>query len=134
MLDLQHLDRWARRVAPPPGGTTFEQPSDRIPNMTVMEDPRGDPPSRGGRGLEAHRRHVRRKVDQIAYVTNILLSMTFIATVYGMNLDIFTDGGLVSVNKFIATALPFTVCLFVATFFKDVFEPPSSSEPRLELV
>jgi hypothetical protein len=56
------------------------------------------------------------KLDQIAYATNTLLSLSFIATVYGMNLNMFSTGGMVELRSFLATALPFTLVVFVLTF------------------
>lgn len=137
VFDLQHLVQWARRLldrhgavfrnpAHTPGirGTSPEEPrlqgEDKFqPYAAAREPPGGGHPSGPGR-YEAYHRHIQRKVDQIAYVTIILLSMTFIATVYGMNLNIFTDGGLVSLNSFLATSLPFTAGLFFVTFFPDM--------------
>lgn len=60
--------------------------------------------------------HIQTKIDQIAYVTSGLLSMSFIASLYGMNLDIFTDGGNVTLAKFLYTALPFTFGILTLTF------------------
>lgn len=60
--------------------------------------------------------HIETKIDQIAYVTSGLLSMSFIASIYGMNLDIFTDGGYVSLSKFLYTSLPFTFGILLLTF------------------
>ncbi|KAF1960507.1 hypothetical protein CC80DRAFT_589911 [Byssothecium circinans] len=56
--------------------------------------------------------HVRTKIDQIAYMTNLLFSLTFIASIYGMNLDIFTGDGKVELARFLATALPFAFVVF----------------------
>jgi hypothetical protein len=80
----------------------------------VLVPPKPGPPSGGEYLPFAH--HIQTKLDQIAYVTNLLFSLTFIATVYGMNLDIFTDGGLVGLSRYLATALPFAFLVFMLTF------------------
>lgn len=59
--------------------------------------------------------HIITKIDQIAYMTNILLSLSFIASVYGMNLNIF-NGGQVELSQYLATALPFCLLVFIVTF------------------
>ncbi|GFG11363.1 hypothetical protein IFM61392_06873 [Aspergillus lentulus] len=59
--------------------------------------------------------HIITKIDQIAYMTNILLSLSFIASVYGMNLNIF-NGGQVELSQYLATALPFCFVVFIVTF------------------
>lgn len=76
--------------------------------------PPGNPPGDGG--YDNFARHIKFKVDQIAYMTNILFSLSLIATIYGMNLDIFTDGGKVRLAKFLVTALPFCFMVFFVTF------------------
>jgi hypothetical protein len=60
--------------------------------------------------------HVRTKIDQIAYMNNLLFSLTFIASIYGMNLDIFTGDGKVELTRFLTTALPFAFVVFFITF------------------
>ena len=64
-------------------------------------------------------RFLQNRLDQIAFGTNPLLSLTFIATVYGMNLDVFVgvSGGLVSLKKYLITGFVFAVCVFCLTFF-----------------
>lgn len=37
-----------------------------------------------------------------------------------MNLDIFVDGGLVGLKKYLATAVPFAVGVFAVTFLLPV--------------
>jgi len=49
-------------------------------------------------------------------MTNLLFSLTFIASIYGMNLDIFTGDGKVELARFLATALPFAFVVFFITF------------------
>lgn len=75
-----------------------------------------DPGSPRKSALEDYANHIQTKVDQIAYVTNILLSLSLIATIYGMNLDIFVEGGLVHVKDYLVTALPFAFGIFLVTF------------------
>lgn len=65
--------------------------------------------------------HMQRKIDQIAYMTNILLSLSFTVGLYGMNLDIFVDGGLVGLKKYLSTAIPFAVGIFAVTFVLPVY-------------
>lgn len=65
--------------------------------------------------------HMQRKIDQIAYVTSILLSLSFTVGLYGMNLDIFVDGGLVGLKKYLSTAIPFAVGTFAITFILPVY-------------
>lgn len=62
-------------------------------------------------------RYVQNRLDQIVFSTNPLLSLTFIATVFGMNLDIFVDGGLVMVATYLITAFVFAFVVFCVTFF-----------------
>lgn len=62
-------------------------------------------------------RYVQNRLDQIVFSTNPLLSLTFIATVFGMNLDSFVNGGLVTVATYLITAFVFAFAVFCATFF-----------------
>lgn len=79
--------------------------------------PAGVPPEKGGNGgYGSFARHMAMKIDQIAYMTNILFSLTFIASIYGMNLDVFTEDGKVRLVQFLATAFPFTFGVFCITF------------------
>lgn len=61
-------------------------------------------------------RHLETRIDQIAYMTNILFSLSLIASVYGMNLSTFVDGGQVQLSQYLTTALPFAFVVFIVTF------------------
>ncbi|KAL9612060.1 MAG: hypothetical protein Q9167_003320 [Letrouitia subvulpina] len=122
-------------------GRSFEQSGENSPSSAAIQeqsihkdrgidmgslgnqhlDPRGQggPPQPGSPGkstLEPFARHIQTKIDQIAYITNILLSLSLIATIYGMNLDVFVDGGLLRVKDYLVTALPFAFGIFLVTF------------------
>jgi hypothetical protein len=71
---------------------------------------------------EPFAQHIQMKIDQIAYMTNLLLSLSFIASVYGMNLNIF-NGGYVELSHYLATAIPFSFVVFVITFIVPVVLP-----------
>jgi Mg2+ and Co2+ transporter CorA len=62
-------------------------------------------------------RYLQNRLDQIVFSTNPLLSLTFIATVFGMNLDVFVDGGLVTLATYLITAFVFAFVVFCATIF-----------------
>jgi hypothetical protein len=79
--------------------------------------PRSDPPPGRSGSYLPFAEHIQTKIDQIAYMTNLLFSLSFIASVYGMNLDIFSNGGLVPLSHFLGTAIPFSFLVFVITFF-----------------
>jgi len=78
-------------------------------------DPPSDPPNRNGSNGRFNG-HMVTKIDQIAYTTNLLFSLSFITSVYGMNLKNFTNGGQVQLSQYLATALPFTFVVFIVTF------------------
>jgi formate-dependent nitrite reductase membrane component NrfD len=59
--------------------------------------------------------HIITKIDPIAYMTNILFSLSFIASIYGMNLNIF-NSGQVQLSQYLATAIPFCLGVFIVTF------------------
>jgi hypothetical protein len=93
-------------ASPNSGGTLPQLASGPPPGSPPL-----DPPA-----YEPFARHIQTKIDQIAYMTNLLLSLSFIASVYGMNLKIFTQGGEVELSRYLATALPFAFGVLVITF------------------
>ncbi|KAK3177883.1 hypothetical protein OEA41_000015 [Lepraria neglecta] len=91
--------------------------AERLPNSNGggrREPPGSGPPH------ESFQNHIRQRIDQIAYVTNLLLSLSFIATLYGMNADLFVTGGLVKLKDYLITALPFACGVFLFTFVMPV--------------
>ncbi|KAI9822227.1 MAG: hypothetical protein M1832_003050 [Thelocarpon impressellum] len=103
-----------------PPGVSDDEPPASCQNSDGQGPPSGpDPP--GVSLYEPFARHIQTKIDQIAYVTNDLLSLTLIATIYGMNLDIFVDGGLSDLKKYLVTALPFAAGIFFLTFYLPTF-------------
>jgi hypothetical protein len=115
---------------PPPntnGSGAYEPPgSDRPlpPSQAFMEAERLPNSNGGGRreppgsdpSHESFQNHIRQRIDQIAYVTNLLLSFSLIATLYGMNVDVFVTDGLVKLKDYLVTALPFACGVFLFTF------------------
>jgi hypothetical protein len=79
-----------------------------------------DPITPPSRPTNPSARLLQNRLDQIAFATNPLLALMFMTTLYGMNLGIFVDGGLVSLKKYLISALVFAAGVFAATFF---FEP-----------
>ena len=114
-----------KKTPPQQSGKEGESPD---PNSTLISTttPDGTAPAGGGGPpgpnppssdpYRSFASHVRTKIDQIAYMTNLLFSLTFIASIYGMNLDIFTGDGKVELARFLATALPFAFVVFLITF------------------
>jgi hypothetical protein len=124
---LSALAAQSRNNPPPrdPPGQSREYKDPPGPRLATAapEDtavpPSGIPPGSNPPGADpanSFANHVQMKIDQIAYMTNILFSLTFIASVYGMNLNIFTEDGKVGLVRFLATALPFAFVVFVITF------------------
>jgi hypothetical protein len=107
----------------PPGSTPPLPPSgafkdaERLPNPT--RDGGREPPG-SGPPHESFQDHIRQRIDQIAYVTNLLLSLSLIATLYGMNADMFVTGGLVKLKDYLVTALPFACGVFLFTFVMPI--------------
>lgn len=73
---------------------------------------------------------IKLKVDQIAYVTTLLLSLTFIATIYGMNVSNFSAEGIPTVIDYLAVALPFAAGVFFLTFVPSGLLQRGSREAR----
>lgn len=92
---------------------------DQHQNPRVLEGS-SNPGSSRNMTLDDYASHFQTKADQITHTINTLLSAPLFATINGINVDVFMEGGLVRVKDCLVTALPFALSIFLV-----IFGPPA---------